>query len=175
MSLSFREYLGDRTLNEFLSNWQSVRLSHDDLVLFNPPPPKFLDWTTSPSQWQFTELPRQDSYKKQPNFLISQAHRLWITLQVILAESKKSSTILDLGSFPFAIPIALRGYAGHEGDIFASYIQSLDQKCISVLESYRIKPITVNLDPHVIGEGTYTADVSAKIPLPDESVDIVVL
>jgi SAM-dependent methyltransferase len=160
-------------LDEIVANSSLVELNASVSARLNLPPQAFIGWVRSLDRLPFDGIAPSPKYIKPPSFFVSQVHRLWLTLEAIRPLVKSDATVVDLGSYPFAVPIALRCWSGHGGRIIATVIQSLDAASEKKLHDLRIETCSVDLDP-------YVQDRSGRTPpralsLNDGEADAVVL
>nr|WP_282572147.1 methyltransferase domain-containing protein [Roseomonas acroporae] len=104
---------------------------------------------------------------------MAQLHRHWLTLEAVRRHLPHDGFLVDLGSYPFGIPIALRDFCLHRGRIAASAIQPLPPEQSALLRGYGIEHFAADLDPHVVDETT--RGLECRIPCPDGAADLVLL
>lgn len=170
---SLREAVGQRSMDDWLSQWQPVQLSNQDLALFKAPSDEFVQWASDFPRQHFDGTPASPNDLRPVSFMQRQIHRHWVTLAYVRQHLQQSGTLLDIGSFPFGIPLALRDFYKFTGPIWASVIQPMNAETEKPLRDRDIKTFSVDLDPHVVDQTT--AGLPSTIPLDDNSVDVVLL
>jgi SAM-dependent methyltransferase len=150
-----------------------VSLSESEELTLRIPPRHFIDFLKTLQRFPFDGVPPNDAYITPVSFYLAQAHRHWIIINLIKEYVSDRSVILDIGSFPFGIPILMRRLLCSKATIHASVIQELDAVSKEVLDGMNIKTLCVDLDPHVVDETT--GGLPPEISLPDESVDFVLV
>jgi hypothetical protein len=120
-SKSFAALYAHRTWNEIFADNTPVSIYDRSLQWINIPDKKFIDYVIHRKPLSFDGVPaNKEQFKKDPTFMITQIHRLWLTAQVIQKYLKRSDVVLDLGAFPFSLDIILREYLKFNGEIRAT-------------------------------------------------------
>ncbi|MBZ5603449.1 MAG: FkbM family methyltransferase [Acidobacteriia bacterium] len=172
---SFLERFAKTKLEEIFADQSPVRIFDDSLAWLELPPKEFLQYAeTVRKRPQDLALENRSVFHPGATFILSQAHRIWLTLQLVNRHLPHSAgaVMLDLGAYPFTIDIAVREYLKRDCRIVATYAQPLLSECMAALAGDRIEVVPVNLDPHVAG-GPQIAGMTEALPLPDRSVDLV--
>ena len=169
---SFVELFGHRPLNELFSEWQPAPLSEETDGWANFPPESFLAWCLGLPRSSFDGVPPNEQYKKQPTFLIGQSHRVWLSANLIAKNVAQDGAILDFGSYPFVVPIAMRDYFKHRGLITGTVIQPMDSEGDAYLRSFEIGTDCVDLDPYVV-DMKRGATLPRSLNASNESQDLV--
>jgi SAM-dependent methyltransferase len=154
-----------------------ILISDPRLTWLNAPPDSFLEYARTRPSCSFDGVPPdEENYRRQPTFLIQQVHRIWLIIDTVrrFFPNDSGKKILDLGSYPFAIPIAIRDYLGSEAKIVASVNQTLPEEWAEELNRRGAHVIYTNLDPLVLSgnDSTFLEDVIAA---DDNSIDAVLL
>lgn len=173
MTQSLVSIIGDQPLSAFLADWQPREISPSEEWL-DMPPQEFLDFARAAEENPMWSIPPRESYLKQPNFLISQVHRLWVSAKLASQYCGESGSLLDLGSFPFVVPIALRKFFGHRGDILGSVIQPMAEEDMAYLNALEIRTAPLDLDPYVV-DSARGDQLPNRLAAPDESFDVCTL
>jgi predicted SAM-dependent methyltransferase len=97
---------------------------------------------------------------------------VWLSSKKLKEIAHPYDSILDLGSFPFSVPLALRDFYRHEGEITASLIQPINDNEISILSGYNILLDSVDLDPYVV-DIHRGSSLPRMLKAPDQSQDVV--
>jgi SAM-dependent methyltransferase len=169
---SFFDLFADRTLRDVFSDHQSVTLTPDNDPWMDAPSAAFLEWAAAQLPTGFDGVPPNPAWKKQPTFLIAQLHRVWLSANLLSRNAGNKSAVLDLGSYPFVVPIVLRRFHGFSGQITASVIQPLSSQDTHRLTQDGIGTLTVDLDPFV-SDPAQPLRPPSRISLPNDSQDIV--
>jgi FkbM family methyltransferase len=143
----------------------------------NLPPEPFLDYARTRPRLPFDGVPSNpDSHGDQTTFLLAQSHRAWVTLDLIARHlgSQPGQTVLDLGSYPFALSIALNEYLQRDCRVIATVNQEIGEAARRELLDRRIETIPANLDP-LVKVADPLPGMSDGLPLPDGSVDFAIL
>jgi SAM-dependent methyltransferase len=151
MSERFLDILGNETINNILADWQPCALNPAEDGWIGFPPKEFLDFVSSYPRIPNDSIPESEHYLKAPTFLIVQAHRLWLTASQVFNELNKmgAKRFIDLGSFPFFLPILLRDYFGYKNEIIVTANLGLSNEAAQFLESKQIQVMMLDLDPYV--------------------------
>lgn len=175
---SFLDLYGNVSLRELVANWrpEPVDESHGDYFHF--PPEAFLSWARSFPRYPFDKNPSIAYIAKAPTFLLSQTHRVWLSSKLVVDHCGLTADLVDFGSFPFVVPLALRSYFKYAGGITGTLIQPLSDTSREILEKYRIQLAFLDLDPFV-QDHRRLADGSTPLPQsldrPSESADVVTM
>jgi SAM-dependent methyltransferase len=172
MIKSFYEAYGEKSLKEIFSDWEPRPLDYIADSWLNFPSETFQKWCLNFPRHSFDAIPPDSSFKIQPSFLISQSHRVWLSSKKLKEIAHPYDSILDLGSFPFSVPLALRDFYRHEGEITASLIQPINDNEISILSGYNILLDSVDLDPYVV-DIHRGSSLPRMLKAPDQSQDVV--
>jgi SAM-dependent methyltransferase len=172
---NFLQLYGHLPLSQLVADWQETPLTAEDEVWVNLPPDDFMHFVRSYPATPFDSIPPSTNYIKDPTFLVSQAHRIWLTTSLTHTHlmSLNARHFLDLGSFPFFNALVLRDYFGFNGDITVTTNIDLSEAGYSLLESKRIRIEKVDLDPYVSDPASETDRLPARMGLTDGSVDLV--
>ena len=88
--------------------------------------------------------------------------------------SESHESITDFGSFPFAIPLSVRDYFGHNGPITSTLIQEIQESEKDILEKYDISLDRVDLDPYVVDfERKSPKSLPRNLKTQNQSQDVV--
>lgn len=173
MSQNLFSIIGDQTLASLLADWQPTQLPASEAWL-DMPSSEFLQFVRSADDNSMWWIPPRETYLKQPNFLVSQAHRSWISANLASRYCGEMGSLLDLGSWPFVVPIILRKFFGHRGDILATVIQPMAEDSTAYLDALDIRMALLDLDPYVVdrGRGDQLPD---RLAVANESFDVCTL
>ena len=172
---SFLQTFGDIPLRELFADWQLRPMGEDDAQWLNFPPREFLDWVRSfPRYPQFDGVPPSSAHKCVPSFLLCQAHGVWLKSQLAARYLSNEKSLIDFGSFPFCVPLALRSYFNFRGPILATAIQDLSADTCDVLDRYDIQLGCVDLDPMVVDRDRREPPPD-RLARPDCSCDVVTM
>jgi len=174
MSESLLSIIGDKPLNELFTHWQPIPIDANSREWLDLPPDSFLEFARSCPDNEMWSIPPQENYRKQPNFLLSQVHRAWVSTNFVKNHCTASDSILDLGSFPFIVPITLRRFFGHSGNIHATVIQPLSESSIELLDEINVGFEQLDLDPYVF-DSSRGDRLPTRLQLRDNSQDICTL
>lgn len=147
---SFYELFGRTPLDELFSDWEPRPLNIEDEKWLHFPSNDFLEWTVTFPRYSFDSIPFNAEFKKQPSFLLSQTHRVWLSANLMKRYSRIDDSVVDLGSFPFSIPLAFRDFFKHRGAIISTVIQPISKEIEDILAHYEIAIDSVDLDPYVV-------------------------
>jgi len=173
-TFAVRTIFQDQSLEQLISEWQPIEVPDLYSAEFNFPPAYFIDWVRLLPRIDFDGCPRGEGHKTDVSFLATQIHRHWITANLLSPLLQGGKTFVDLGSYPFSVPIVLRGFCRlHDARILATAIQPISEAGYAALRSYRIETARVDLDPHVVGNPEDEAP--ARVPLDDGVADVVML
>jgi FkbM family methyltransferase len=172
---SFLERFAGEKLGDIFADRTPVSIFDSSLAWLELPPPEFLQYAENVRP-RPQDLPLQDRAVFHPGatFLLSQAHRIWLTLQLLNRHLPDSpdAVLLDLGAYPFTIDIAVREYLKRDCRIVATYAQPLSEECRAALAQDCIEIAPVNLDPRVV-KTPGVPGMTDTLPLEDCSVDAV--
>lgn len=173
---SFLQRYGATPLRQIFADNTWVSVFDDSLRWLDLPPADFLDYVRSAPRAPYTGIPADPAkYRGEATFLIAQAHRIWLTLEMLAAHVPEAPefTLLDLGAFPFAIDEAIRGFLKRRCRIVATIAQRLDGDSAARLAAQGIECLPVNLDPRVERCPESPPEMTDYLPLPSCSVDLV--
>ena len=165
---------GRTTLADLMANSTPVSIYDPQLAWLNLPSQDFRTWVLErePENWD-AFLPTAD-YFGRPTFAQVQAHRLWLTIELVRRHLREDAEVLvDLGAYPFSVPVALRQFVGYRGRIVATINQRVDEDVRAPLKKLDVELEPVNLDP-LVAVSTYLDGMTDHIPLADGSADVVV-
>jgi hypothetical protein len=80
----FLEHYRERTLGEIFGDDTPISIHDESLQWLCLPPRDFVDYTAGRKRYSFdgvTDDPKV--FRNQPSFLITQAHRIWLTIRKI--------------------------------------------------------------------------------------------
>ena len=176
MSPIFIEQCRERTLGEIFGDDTPVSIYDNSLAWLSLPQRDFVDYAAGRKRYSFDAVPEDPKvFRNQPTFLITQAHRIWLTIRKIgqYLTTDPGAVVLDLGSFPFTVDLAIRDYLRLDCRMIVTVNQNMQADWQAALTENRIEWIPVNLDPRVKpGPGEPAA--AEGLPLEDESVDFIV-
>lgn len=175
MNSNFRTLFGDLTLNELIADWQPILLTRESDPWLNFPPQDFIDFVRGYPTTPFDGIPMLESYIKQPTFLIAQIHRIWQTtyfLNQYLIKTK-AKNFLDLGSYPFYLPLVVRDYFGFNGEIITTTNLTLSQEQTSFLTTKKIQVFPLDLDPYVNDPTDGNPKLPTSLELDTNSIDLI--
>src|SRR5262249_3711041 len=109
-------------------------------------------------------------------FLISQAHRVLRTAEIVHRNlaAMEAKHFVDLGSFPFVVPLTVREFFGFEGRIDVSRNLDISELAESFLHDRAITSPLLDLDPYVRDPSDERV-LPTSLPLDAGSVDVVLL
>ena len=113
MAPIFLEQYRERTLGEIFGDDTPVSIYDDSLKWLSLPPRDFVDYANGRKRYSFDGVSDDPKvFRNQPTFLITQAHRIWLTIRKIgqYLTLDPDAVALDLGSFPFTVDLAIRDY-----------------------------------------------------------------
>lgn len=174
MTANLLSLIGDRPLRELFEKWRPIVLDESENEWLDVPPESFLEFARACPTNEMWSIPPTGSYLKQPNFLISQIHRAWISGMLVSKHARRNDKIVDLGSFPFILPIILRQYFLHMAEIHATVIQPLSESSIELLDANAITFEQLDLDPYVVDPGRGDR-LPTRLQLRDNSQDVCTL
>jgi SAM-dependent methyltransferase len=173
---TFRELFGNFRFDEISADSQDVDLiaSGEEWPYF--PSKKFLAFCRSYPRTDFDGIPPSPAYLQSPTFLISQAHRVLRTAETahrsLVAAGAKH--FVDLGSYPFVVPLAVREFFGFQGQINVSRNLDISEQAQSFLRDRGIVSHPLDLDPYV-HDPSDEGILPTSLPLDAGSVDVVLL
>jgi SAM-dependent methyltransferase len=172
---NFIQLYGHLSINQLISDWQEIPLTPEDQVWVGFPPTDFIDFVRSYPRTPFDSIPPSANYLKEPSFLVSQAHRIWLTTSLVDSHLKRlnAKNFLDLGSFPFFASLVLRDYFGFNGDITVTTNIELSEEGYAFLKSRNISIQKLDLDPLVSDPESSAARLPASLNFPDGSFDVI--
>ncbi|MGQ9652368.1 MAG: hypothetical protein ACUVXJ_19930, partial [Phycisphaerae bacterium] len=91
-------------LGEIFADQRQISIYDDSLEWLNLPPAQFLDYARGARRTPYDGVKEDRSIFRQPaTFLLSQAHRIWLTLNMYepTIEDRDTVTLLYVGEFPF--------------------------------------------------------------------------
>lgn len=143
----------------------------------NLPPEEFLEYARTRPRLPFDGVPANPGvYGEQTTFLLAQSHRVWVTLNLAARHMgpQAGQTVIDLGSYPFALSIALNEYLNKDCRVIATVNQEVGEAARRELLDRRIETIPANLDP-LVKVTDPLPGMSDGLPLPDASADMAIL
>lgn len=151
MRKSFLELFGTHSINDLIGAWQPVVLDPQREEWVGFPPIEFIEFLRKMPRTSFDGIPPSPAHIRPPSFYIAQAHRIWLTSKYVWDAIQRAGAkrLLDLGSFPFAVPIVIRDFFGFRGDILATSNIALDERGLAFLNERRIDLTALDLDPFV--------------------------
>jgi FkbM family methyltransferase len=173
---TFYERYGHLPLREVFADATRVSALDPELQWLAMPPPDFLQYVRSAPRRPYDGVPPDpDVFRTDVSFLIAQAHRIWLTLDLLAPFLGKSPEFvtLDVGAYPFAIAEAIRCYLKSDCRLIATLAQRLSADAVECLAALRIELLPVNLDPRVKVTDPLPG-MTDYLPLPDNSVDLVI-
>jgi SAM-dependent methyltransferase len=166
---------GDRSLAELMADTSPVSIRDPQLAWLNLPSPDFTSWVMEREPEIWRHIPATVDHFGAPTFSQVQAHRLWLTVELIRSHLPAGdATVVDIGSFPFSVPVALRQFLGSTGRIVATINQAVDHDVRRPLDELGVEIVPVNLDP-LVAVSTFLDGMTDDIPVPSCSADVVVL
>jgi predicted SAM-dependent methyltransferase len=162
--------IGNKPLRKLLEKQQQIKINLKKHSWVDAPPSDFLEFVRATGDHDAWQIPAQKDASRQPNFFVSQVHRAWVTSSLLHQNVSPDDSIVDLGSFPFVIPITMRGHFMHKGAITASVIQGLSSDTLALLQNMKINSEKLDLDPYV-HDLSRCDDLPKKMQLPDGSQD----
>jgi len=178
MDQNFLQLYGNRTLENLTADWTDARLSAESEPWLNFPPKEFLDFVAQYPATPFDTIPSTDNHLKPPSYLHSQAHRMWLTCSKLDIQLKAigAKNFIDLGSFPFFVPMIMRDYFQFSEDIFVSTNLTLTAEGEAFLKRKNIDVFELDLDPYVSDpEKGELNRLPASLPLGDGVIDLILL
>jgi FkbM family methyltransferase len=163
-------------LGAIFADQTPVSIYDASLQWLDLPSKEFLDYARSRPRSPHDGVSEDPAVFRQPTtFLLAQSHRIWLTLKLLepYIEDCRSFTLLDVGSYPFAIAESVRFHLKRQCRIVATVAQRLTKESLDCLRKADIETIPVNLDPRVRMEEPLPG-MTDYIPLADQSVDLVV-
>lgn len=172
---SFLELFGNRPLTELLADWGEVDLERCGQTWPDFPPAEFLRFCENYPRVPFDGIPKAPHHRKPPSFMLAQAHRMWLTTSKVhrFLQDVPGGMFIDLGSFPYSIPLIMRDYFGFQGRILATRNRELPPGSAEVLAAKRIESPMLDLDPYV--RDPSEPSPASVLDLPDDSADVILL
>jgi SAM-dependent methyltransferase len=164
-------------LGDIFADQTMVPLDDPSLDWLEPPAAELLSYARNRRRFPFDDNPDDPvNFKGPTGFLISQIHRISLTLDAIRRHlpPEPSERILDLGAFPFTLDIALREYSGVRNPILATVNQSISAQWRALLQPYQIDLMLANLDPLVLPP-EFPEELTETMPAEDASIGLVIL
>jgi SAM-dependent methyltransferase len=186
MERSFFQQYGHKSIAELTSQWQEVELSATSDAWLNFPPADWLDFIRHYPATPFDLMEHTKTQLKPTSFLVRQAHRFWQTCSLTFQQLQATGAtrFVELGSFPFFIPLVLREYFGFTGEIAVSTNLALMPEEQGFLDRHQIRSYELDLDPYVSDpnarnkaerEPRYLHNLPTELPLPSGETDVVVM
>jgi len=160
-------------LNDFFKHASPVLLEENYEHWMSFPSEDFLSFCSSYPNENFLGVPPSENYIKQPNFFICQAHRIFITTLIVNDLISKNSlySFLDIGSYPFSVPLTLRDFYQFDGTIHATRNLTPPEGTIDFLHSKKINSPLLELDPLIVDPNAKT--LPSKLEFDEDSIDCV--
>ncbi|GEP01877.1 class I SAM-dependent methyltransferase [Methylobacterium haplocladii] len=174
MNQRLLSFIGDVPLNKLFENWVPARVEPEGHDWLDLPPADFLDWCRKFPDIGMWYIPPHEKYIGNPSFLVSQAHRVWTTTSLLNRHCDRAASLLDLGSYPFVVPVTLRDYFGFTGKITGTVIQPLNDTSYDLLSKYQIATDVLDLDPFVV-DLTRQDRLPTRLQIRDNTQDAVTL
>ncbi len=178
MDKNFLQLYGNRTLENLTADWTDTSLSAESAPWLNFPPREFLDFIAQYPPTPFDSIPSTDNHLKPPSYLHSQAHRMWLTSSKLDIQLKAigAKSFIDLGSFPFFVPLIMRDYFQFSGEIYVSTNLTLTAEGHAFLKRKNIAVFELDLDPYVSDpENREFNRLPVSLPLGDGTIDLILL
>lgn len=143
----------------------------------NLPPEDFLAYARTRPRLPFDGVPANpEVYGDQTTFLLAQSHRAWVTLDLAARHmgGQAGQTVIDLGSYPFALSIALNEYLKKDCRVIATVNQEIGEEARRALLDRQIETVPANLDP-LVKVTDPLPGMADGLPLPDGSADFAIL
>lgn len=175
--LSFLDRFRAVPLADVFADSSPVSVREPGMNWLNLPSEEFLDYARSRPRLPFDGIPANPgAYNDETTFLLAQSHRVWVTLDLIDRHLSREpgQTVLDLGSYPFALGIALNDYLKRNCRVLATVNQALDGESRRELLARNVETIPANLDP-LVKVADPLPGMSDGLPLPDASADFAIL
>ncbi len=172
---NFIQLYGHLSINQLISDWQEIPLTLEDQGWVDFPPKEFIDFVRSYPRTPFDGIPPSPNYLKDPSFLISQAHRIWVTTSLVYSHLTRlnARNFLDLGSFPFFASLVIRDYFGFDDGITVTTNADLTEDGCAFLNSKKISIVKLDLDPFVSDPESDAERLPTSLNLPDGSFDLI--
>lgn len=172
---NFIQLYGHLSINQLISDWQETPVTPEDQVWMNFPPPEFHEFVRSYPRTPFDSIPPSPNYLKEPSFLVSQCHRIWLTTSLVHAHLTRlqAKNFLDLGSFPFFASLVLRDYFGFQGNITVTTNIDLSEEGYAFLQTRDIRVQKLDLDPLVSDPESTAARLPASLHAPADAFDLI--
>src|ERR1039458_6188986 len=149
---SFLERYQTAPLGEIFGDKTPVSIFDSSLEWTSLPTGAFLEYVEclKPTPYDLGIGPSAD-FREGATFLSAQAHRIWLTLNLVnrYLPARTDAVLLDLGAFPFAIDVAVRKFLKRRCHILATFAQELSEEATAALKAEQIELLPVNLDPLV--------------------------
>lgn len=174
---NFLQRYGDRRLRELVADWREQALDlRANAAWANFPSPDFIAFCRSYPRTPFDGIPTSPQHLKEPTFLISQAHRIWQTTSLVYERvaALDAKRLVDLGSFPFFLPLVLRDYFGFSGSITATTNLKLEHHQLAFLDAKGIQVELLDLDPYVRDPRDANPPLPTSLSGSQEQIDLVV-
>jgi len=170
-------YFGDKPLKEIFADQTPVSIFDPVVSWLNIPPKDFIEYTENHQALPFEGVPGNDQvYRKTPNYMITQTHRLWLTLDTLLPYLPKTDDyhFLDIGAHPYSLEVILREYCQYKGEIQATANLPIENIWRPIFDQYGIRISYVNLDKYVLPDSRMP-DIPDRLSNPDNSLDVILL
>jgi SAM-dependent methyltransferase len=172
---SIVEAFPDMTLAELMADTTPVSINDTSLAWLGLPSAEFMDWVMGREPEAFDAVTPTADITGAPTFPQLQAHRLSLTIgQVREWMPGASGLVVDVGSYPFSAPVAMRQFLGYRGRILATVNKGYAEDVTVPLARLGIDHAAVNLDP-LVAASTHVVGMTDAIPLADSSADLVLL
>jgi len=174
---SFIQVFGDKPLKELFALKKEIPLHDHSLDWLERPAETFVNYVDAHQALPFEGIPYDEKYYlKPPNYMVSQTHRLWLTLNAIkpYLENRPDYNLLDIGAHPYSLDVVLREYAQYPGKIKATANLPVEEGWREILANLKIEVEYVNLDKYVMPDPSMP-DIPAVFEEADESVDMALM
>jgi hypothetical protein len=149
-SAIFTELYGSWSISQMIAEWQEVDLSPERESWAGFPPKEFLDFVRAYQRTPFDSIPPSPSYLKELSFLLTRAHRIWLTASLARANFVKTGArrFFDVGSFPFFVSLVLRDYFRFAGDVTVTSNIDLSADGLAFLHGKGVRVEKLDLHPY---------------------------
>lgn len=174
-SANFIQLYGGLSINQMIEEWQEVELSPEREPWAGFPPNEFLEFVRAYPRTPFDSIPSSPNYLKEPSFLLTQAHRIWLTASLVHANCLKTGArrFLDVGSFPFFVSLVLRDYFRFAGDVTVTTNIDLSPDGLAFLKGKGVRVAKLDLDPYVSAPDSTAERLPTRLAEPDGSYDVI--
>lgn len=173
----FVEVFGDIPLKKLLSQKEEISLNDSSLDWLSCPSPDFVKYIDDHQALPFEGIPYDERYYlKTPNYMVSQTHRLWLTMEALKPYLKEGTNhqFLDVGAHPYSLDVLMREFYGYQGKIKATANLPVEESWREILSKLGIDVEYVNLDKYVLPD-LRLPDIPSQFEESDSSVDMVLM